>query len=329
MTLNPMFGTAQNQEVNCTPCLPHDQNLKVITGKKQVGKQHLTAGESIAPWIHGSEPISPFRKSKKSVPTSPVTSFDNSPFNYSPLASQPSRKSITSNPLRLCEEIPHIRSKKQFDEPSPTKLWVPRNHLTLTDAIESSRDHIVDSLRLQLRQQGRNGFLDLDRYLRVMDTHNSGTLGFAEFYKAIKECQLHLGFTKKAVEHLFRFFDSDDSGLINCDEFLIGIRGVLKTKRKDLVLLVFDTLNADKSGIVNVASIKKNYAEMKKGSKIEDEALTDFLVYFEGRGSRGMKNGYITLNDFENYYSNLSASVDDDDYFELIIRNTWRLKQKM
>jgi hypothetical protein len=322
MTLNPMFGTEQNQGVNFTPCFPHDQNIKVFTGKKQVGNET----RSVVPWMHGSEPISPFRSSKKSLPTSPVSPFDNSPFDYSPIASQPSRKSITSNPMRLCEEIPHIRSKKQFDEPSSTKLFYPRNHLPLIDAIEPLRDHIVDSLRLQLRQQGGNGFLDLDRYLRVMDTNNSGTLDFAEFYKAIKECQLHLGLTKKALEHLFRFFDIDDSGLINSDEFLIGIRGVLKTNRKDLVLLVFNTLNTDKSGIVNVASFKKNYGEIKKGSKIEDEALTDFLVYFEGR--RGIKNGYIALNDFENYYSNLSASVDDDDYFELIIRNTWQLKKK-
>lgn len=303
-----------------------DQNIKVFTGRKQAGNPQP---RSLAPWIHGSEPISPLKHSKKSFPTSPTSPV--SPFDHSPPASQPSKKSIGSNPLKLCEETPHVRSRKQFED-SSTRLWVPRDHRTLVDAIESSRDHIVDSLRLQLRQQGNNGFLGLARNLRIMDSHNCGTLAFAhkcgtlafaEFYKAIKECQLPAGLTKKSVEHLFRFFDSNDTGLINCDEFMIGIRGILNTTRMDLVLLVFDKLNADKSGLVNLVSISR-HADVIIGSKVKSEALSEFLAYFEG--CRGVKNGCITLNDFESYYSNLSASIDDDDYFESMIRKTWQIR---
>lgn len=303
MTYNPMFDT--------------DQNMKVFTGRKLVGNPH---SRSLAPWIHGSEPISPLKHSKKSFPTSPTSPV--SPFDHSPPASQPSKRSMGSNPLKLCEEIPHVRSRKQFEE-SSTRLWVPRDHRMFVNAIESSRDHIVDSLRLQLRQQGNNGFLGLARYLRIMDSHDCGTLDFAAFYKAIKECQLPAGLTKKAVEHLFRFVDSNDTGLINCDEFMIGIRGILNTTRMDLVLLVFDKLNTDKSGLVNFVSISR-HADVIIGSKVKNEALLEFLAYYEGM--RGIKNGCITLNDFESYYSNFSASIDDDDYFELIIRNTWQVK---
>jgi Ca2+-binding EF-hand superfamily protein len=38
--------------------------------------------------------------------------------------------------------------------------------------------------------------------------------------------------SKKAIKHLFRFFDKDDSGTITLNEFLVGVRGVLNPRRK-------------------------------------------------------------------------------------------------
>lgn len=59
------------------------------------------------------------------------------------------------------------------------------------------------------------------------------------------------------------------------------------------------------------------------GSRTEVEVLQSFLAGFDG--SLGPKSGIVTQEKFLAYYSAVSASVDDDDYFELILRNTWHL----
>jgi calcyphosin len=33
----------------------------------------------------------------------------------------------------------------------------------------------------------------------------------------------------------------------------------------------------------------------------------------------------VTFPEFAEYYNNISASIDNDDYFELMIRNAWNL----
>ena len=37
------------------------------------------------------------------------------------------------------------------------------------------------------------------------------------------------------------------------------------------------------------------------------------------------KDGRVTRDEFEVYYKDVSACIDDDDYFELMIRNAWKL----
>jgi len=39
-------------------------------------------------------------------------------------------------------------------------------------------------------------------------------------------------------------------------------------------------------------------------------------------------NHVVTKEEFEEYYNNISASIDDDAYFELMMNNAWRLTEE-
>ena len=138
---------------------------------------------------------------------------------------------------------------------------------------------------------------------------------------------------------LFDLFDDNDDGELNIDEFLINIRGQLNDFRRGLIRKVFDKLDIDKSGELTYSDVKdvynaKNHPDVKQGNKTEQEVIQDFLETFEvhrtlSKGdAKSKKDGNVTLNEFMDYYSNVSASIDDDEYFKLMITNAWNLDKK-
>ena len=50
--------------------------------------------------------------------------------------------------------------------------------------------------------------------------------------------------------------------------------------------------------------------------------MGEFLDTFE---MGGVKDGHVTMDEFINYYTNLGASIDSEEYFELMIRNAWHI----
>lgn len=84
-------------------------------------------------------------------------------------------------------------------------------------------------------------------------------------------------------------------------------------------------MDKDGSGVIDLADMAVTYdvtqhPEYKSGKKTKDQILLEMLESFDVGGE---KDGKVTKKEFQNYYSNISASIDNDDYFELMIRNAW------
>lgn len=59
--------------------------------------------------------------------------------------------------------------------------------------------------------------------------------------------------------------------------------------------------------------------------------LLDFIETFEvhRQVAKGeSKDGKVSLSELIDYYSNVSASIDDDEYFKLMLTNAWNLDNK-
>ena len=71
------------------------------------------------------------------------------------------------------------------------------------------------------------------------------------------------------------------------------------------------------------------HPEVKSGKRTENEVLTEFLETFEqhyNTTTGGQNDGQITPQEWLEYYTNISASIDNDAYFELMMSNTWNIE---
>lgn len=183
---------------------------------------------------------------------------------------------------------------------------------------------LLEILRESLKQHGARGIIGLGRKFKIADDDRSGELSLAEFTKVINEHKLN--WTQEQIALVFNYFDSDNSKHISYDEFIVAIRGELNDRRKQLVLQAFAILDKDKSGVLEVSDVTGVYDASKhpdviSGKKTEKEILAEFLDTFDSID----KDGKVTPDEFIKYYSNVSSSIDDDDYFELMIRNAWHI----
>ena len=59
---------------------------------------------------------------------------------------------------------------------------------------------------------------------------------------------------------------------------------------------------------------------VKEGTITPEEVLNNFLQTWDTS-----HDGVVTWSEFLDYYKDLSVGIDDDDYFELMMRNAWHL----
>jgi metallophosphoesterase superfamily enzyme len=65
-----------------------------------------------------------------------------------------------------------------------------------------------------------------------------------------------------------------------------------------------------------------------QGKKTEAEVLGEFLETFEDHHvimTGGTHDQVVTKEEWNEYYTNVSSSIDRDDYFELMMNNAWKL----
>ena len=221
--------------------------------------------------------------------------------------------------------MPIQRSKDQEEE---IKLQEKASRLL------SSIEDPLERLRfLCLARSGSPGILSFGKIFRRMDDNSSGSLSRQEFEKGLRDSGFFAPtaddqqLNNEQVKQLFNIIDSNANNSIDYEEFLIKLRPPMNDLRVKLVEAAFKKLDVTGDGTVTLEDLRKVYSvkdnpDFSSGRRNEEEILKAFLAKFEKNTST---DGILTKQEFLDYYSGVSASIDDDLYFDLMMRRAWRL----
>lgn len=190
---------------------------------------------------------------------------------------------------------------------------------------------MIERLGKILAARGPGGILGLGKQFTIADKNKNRELEFEEFRNALRD--FGTGFNDDEVERLFTYFDKTKDGKINFDEFIYAIRGNMNSFRKALVTQAFKKIDRDASGELTIDDLVGVYnasfhPEVKAGRKTEKQVLEEFLDTFHGiYDYHAIHDDKVTYDEFLEYYNFISASIDNDQYFELMINNAWRINE--
>lgn len=93
-----------------------------------------------------------------------------------------------------------------------------------------------------------------------------------------------------------------------------------------MVKKAFEQMDKDGSGKVSIQDITQIYdvsrnRDFIEGKKSREEILSDFLSGFEG--VKGNRDGIISWEEWQDYYTDLSMSITDDVYFVQMMESVW------
>ena len=195
-----------------------------------------------------------------------------------------------------------------------------------------SAEELVQIFRDKVLKRGGNTIFQIGKHFSLFDKNKTQTLDQDEFKKVIKEyCPV---FSPTEIETLFNSFDYDGVGTINYNEFLRIIRGPMNDKRKNAVLQLFDRLDTKGDGYIDIHDIKlmcnaDGHPDANNGKK-PDQVYYEFIesINMYAQNMKGGSNkDKISRDEWLEYYNNISASIDKDNYFLAMIQNCWNRKK--
>eukprot|EP00929_Paragymnodinium_shiwhaense_P107842 TRINITY_DN7419_c0_g1_i1.p1 TRINITY_DN7419_c0_g1~~TRINITY_DN7419_c0_g1_i1.p1 ORF type:complete len:333 (-),score=69.53 TRINITY_DN7419_c0_g1_i1:119-1117(-) len=184
------------------------------------------------------------------------------------------------------------------------------------DVVTRFRNKILDRM-------GSGGIQALGRIFRIMDDDRNHRVDEEELQTGLNDYGIRL-----RIEEIRELLDAIAGGnrQLGYEELVIAVRGVLNDRRLKLIDLAYNHIDRTNDGKVSAEDLAgrfsgKHHPDVMAGRMKEEDAANHFLSMFEG----AEKDGIVTKKEFIDYYKNVSASVDDDDYFELMIRNAWHI----
>lgn len=171
-----------------------------------------------------------------------------------------------------------------------------------------------------------NSIRSMGIVMRSLDDNGNGKLDREELRWGLRDFGVEV--SDRDIEALMNALDVNRDGQVDYDELLRGLRGNLSRRRRAIINVAFDKLDVDGSGEVTVEDLAHLYDASQhplviKGEMTEEEVLADFMSQWDTTD----KDGIVTRAEFMEYYKDVAASIDTDEYFVVMMENAWKIAE--
>ena len=231
------------------------------------------------------------------------------------------------------------------------------NYMNLYQNDNLKENESLIQFRKLLISRGAKSIFRFQRMLSIYDRNHSGLISFDNFYTIFQAYYINIPLTD--IKAIFALFDTtkinnknnndnysndemymDPSMFrIKYDDLLKSVIGIMPVKRQLLIKKVYDSFNKDNEGKIMTSEIKtrfnyKKHPDALSGKKAPNEIYSDFLDFLETfrEYNDNLKGGYsfsMSFEEFFDFYNEISMTIEDDDYFEIMIKNCWELDDEI
>ncbi|XP_053386894.1 calcyphosin-like protein isoform X2 [Mercenaria mercenaria] len=191
-------------------------------------------------------------------------------------------------------------------------------------------DSLIEVLREQCLTRGCNGIKGLSVIFRAMDIDYSKRIVYEELKVALERFGILI--SESYLHTLFDALDLNKSGGIDFCEFMHKLRPPMKQCRIDVIDEAFERLDVNKDEAIMLDDLQVVYSTNAKqhpkfisGEWTEEQVLRNFLDSIDTPGN---PDGKVTREEFMNYYAGVSSTVEDDCYFDLMMRACYGLPNR-
>ena len=206
-----------------------------------------------------------------------------------------------------------------FTSDNPESAQEPRAEV---EAVNPEK--ILNNVKRVLLERGAYGIRGLARVFKNMDENGNRLLDPEDFKWGLYNYGIYL--SEDELKAIVRAFDRNGDGIVNFDEFLTSLKGKMNDRRLKVVALAYEKLDRNGDGQVTLDDIAKIYdaskhPEVRAGRMTEEQVFREFISMWDTE----TPDGIVTMREFARYYEDISASIDNDEYFVAVVKGAWKL----
>lgn len=229
-----------------------------------------------------------------------------------------------------------LESSGSISSNTPTKfqhdqnIWMivtssdPKDAEEIEEELTYTADDLLKDIKAKLLERGSYGIRGLARIFKILDNDGSMKLTLLEFKDGLNDYGFSI--TDDQAKLLLTKFDRNKDGHIDFDEFMRYLKGDINSFREELIRLAYGKLDINCDGKVTLDDIAKIYdasyhPDVISNKKTAEEVYKEFMSQWDTQAV----DGIVTFEEFVEYFKDVSASIDTDEYFEVMMRNAWKI----